>query len=188
MRRLLPAVLCLGLLTAACTGPDGPSGGSPTSATPTTGRASPPIEALNATTAPLLPTDAAALPDVDPDSFDTLLTQLKGTPVLVNFWASWCGPCTREAPHLKDAAESYGDRVQFLGIDILDDRPSAREFMADYGWRYPSLFDVPGAVRDGVGEFGQPVTIIYDAAGQESFRTVGQLSPGQLDAELQKVL
>lgn len=184
MRRLR-LLLGLALALAACS-PQGPPTPAPVPSATTDGPRGEP--ALNATEAPLLPTDAQALPDVDPERFEALLSQLRGTPVLVNVWGSWCGPCTREAPALRAASEKYGDRVQFLGIDILDDRPSAREFMSRYGWRYPSLFDVRGAVRDALGYIGQPITLIYDERGDLSFEWQGEVSGERLDAELQKVL
>ncbi len=83
-------------------------------------------EAHNATTAALLPVRVAELPTFTPQDYEQLLTQLRGTPVVVNVWASWCGPCQAEAPLLHGAVERYGDRVQFVGIDILDTIGGAR--------------------------------------------------------------
>lgn len=115
---------------------------------------------------PLLPADPEELPAFDLATYERLLAELEGTPVLVNIWASWCGPCRDEAPHLASAHAEFGDRVQFLGVDILDERGSAREFMREYGWTYPSVFDGPGAIRDGLGILGQPATLFYDASGE----------------------
>jgi cytochrome c biogenesis protein CcmG, thiol:disulfide interchange protein DsbE len=74
--------------------------------------------AENAAVTSLLPTTVSALPSFDFDMFERLLYELRGTPVVVNIWASWCGPCRTETPILVDAAEQYGARVQFLGVDI----------------------------------------------------------------------
>ena len=115
---------------------------------------------------PLLPADPDELPAFDMASYEQLLAELEGTPVLVNIWASWCAPCRDEAPHLASAHQAFGDRVQFLGLDILDERGSAREFMREYGWTYPSVFDATGAIRDGLGILGQPATLFYDPSGQ----------------------
>jgi thiol-disulfide isomerase/thioredoxin len=114
---------------------------------------------------PLLPADPYELPAFDMAAYDQLLAELEGTPVLVNIWASWCAPCKDEAPHLASAHAEFGDRVQFLGLDILDERGSAREFMREYGWTYPSVFDSTGAIRDGLGILGQPATLFYDPSG-----------------------
>ena len=163
-RSILIAWLALAFVAPACSGGSPPADG-------TVGPSGSP--AVNATSAPLLPTDAEALPAVTLATFQQLLDQLRGTPVLVNVWGSWCGPCTEEAPDLAWAAGRYGARVQFLGLDILDDRPSARTFMRRFGWRYPSLYDADGAVRNGLGFIGQPVTVIYDRAGTRTFTWIG---------------
>lgn len=114
----------------------------------------------------LLPSDPYELPDFDLATYEALLAELEGTPVLVNVWASWCGPCREEAPLLAAAHAEYGDRVQFLGVDILDEREAARRFMREFGWTYPSVFDASGRIRDGLGLLGQPVTLFYDASGE----------------------
>ena len=95
---------------------------------PTPSDAGPPAQ--NAVTAPLLPTHVAELPTFDVQTYQELLTQMRGTPVVVNVWAAWCGPCQAEAPLLHEASQTYGDRVQFLGVDILDSLDGARGFIA----------------------------------------------------------
>src|SRR5207247_7421621 len=78
------------------------------------------VAAQNATTAPALPTFADTLPQMDAAGFQTLMSQLKGTPVVVNYWAAWCTPCKAEAPLLVEAHARLGDRVQFVGVDMQD--------------------------------------------------------------------
>jgi thiol-disulfide isomerase/thioredoxin len=136
----------------------------------------------------LLPKDPAALPEMDPGTFRALLAELEGKPVLVNVWATWCPPCVDEAPHLAEVAEEYRGEVQFIGLDILDDRPAAREFIAKYGWIYPSIFDPSGAIRDALGYVGQPVTVIYDKRGEVAFERVGAVNDLLLRKEIEKVL
>ena len=137
---------------------------------------------------PLLPKDPAALPEMDPPTFRALLEELRGTPVLVNVWATWCPPCVDEAPHLAEVSEEFEGEVQFIGLDILDDRPAAREFIREFGWQYPSVFDPSGRVRDELGYVGQPVTVIYDAEGDLSFQHVGAVNAEMLRTEIAKVL
>ena len=135
-----------------------------------------------------LPTSASALPVFTPAQFHELLAMLKGKPVVVNVWASWCGPCTREAPSLAQVSAQYAGRVQFLGVDIQDQLTPARAFIAKYGWSYPSVFDPTGSIRDDLGLLGQPVTILYDATGAKVFGWSGATSPGQLAAEIAKIV
>ena len=191
MRRVVVLALVAGLWAGGCTS-EGPTDPPPAGATTGSTGSSPSSpgtgSALNATQAPLLPTDAQELPDVDPQSYEELLAQLRGTPVLVNVWGAWCPPCRAEAPALGEVSEEYGERVQFLGIDILDDRASARAFMTEFGWRYPSLFDLHGRVRDHLGFIGQPITLIYDADGELVSTTNGEISESRLRSELEKVV
>jgi thiol-disulfide isomerase/thioredoxin len=179
LRRSVLVLSALTLVAVGCGASDEP--------VPAASRGSPAVAATNASEAPLLPTDAAALPEFDLARFEALLGQLEGTPVLVNVWGSWCDPCRDEAPDLAAAHRAYGDRVQFLGLDILDARESARRFMREFGWTYPSLFDPPGAVRDGLGVLGQPVTLFYDADGDLVDRWIGPIPPDELETRLERI-
>jgi thiol-disulfide isomerase/thioredoxin len=132
----------------------------------------------------LLPLTPTALPEFDPSRFQQLLAQLRGKPVVVNVWASWCGPCIVEAPGLARVARDYQGRVQFLGVDVLDQRGAARAFIRKYGWTYPSVFDPSGAIRDDLGFLGQPVTIVFDSTGKRTFAVSGAVDESQLRKEL----
>jgi thiol-disulfide isomerase/thioredoxin len=175
--RRTSAILALALAVGACTG--GEAEHVP--------RAEP-TPAINAIEADLLPTDVAELPDFDLARFESLLGELRGTPVLVNLWGSWCEPCRDEARDLAAAHAEFGERVQFLGVDILDSRGSARDFMEEFGWRYPSVFDPPASIRDGLGLLGQPVTLLYGPDGDLVQRWVGPAPPDELDAALRAIV
>jgi thiol-disulfide isomerase/thioredoxin len=174
--------LVLGVLLAACIG-----GGGSNDPTVTGAPRPEPTPAVNATTADLLPTDFAALPSFDASRFESLLGELRGTPVLVNVWGSWCGPCRDEATTLNDAHERFGRDIQFVGVDILDSRGSARGFMEEFGSTYPSVFDPPGAIRDALGLLGQPVTLLYDRSGEIVEHWVGAVPPDELVPALERV-
>jgi thiol-disulfide isomerase/thioredoxin len=163
--RIAPLLLVLALVAGACS-----DDGAPDTATGS-----------------LLPSDPYELPEFDLASYEALLSELEGTPVLVNIWGSWCGPCEDEAPHLAAAHAEYGNRVQFLGVDILDEREAARRFMHEYGWTYPSVYDLPGAIRDGLGLLGQPVTLFYDASGELVATWTGALTPDVLIENLELI-
>jgi cytochrome c biogenesis protein CcmG, thiol:disulfide interchange protein DsbE len=135
-----------------------------------------------------LPRSPTALPRFSPAQFRELLANLKGTPVVVNIWASWCGPCTEEAPGLAAEATRFRGRVQFLGVDIVDQLPPARAFIRKYGWSYPSVFDPTGAIRDDLGFIGQPITIVYDASGKQAFSWSGAIPEGVLRNAVEDVL
>jgi thiol-disulfide isomerase/thioredoxin len=138
--------------------------------------------------ATLLPEDRLALPEYDLAQYEALIDELRGTPVVVNFWGSWCPPCRGEAPELAKSAGEFEEKVQFLGVDILDNRQSARDFILEFRWEYPSIFDPQGEIRDGLGYVGQPITLIYDAAGELAFEWVGPVNAHVLRKELRKVL
>lgn len=153
------------------------------------GSSTPPVQpATNATTVPLLPTTVDALPATDPETWDALLVQLRGTPVVVNFWASWCDPCEREAPVFNAAHARYGDRVQFLGVDMQDFRDGAIRFLAEQEVRYPSVFDPENRIGLGHDLFAPPMTIVYDEAGRAAVTLPGEVSEADLNEALAAVL
>jgi thiol-disulfide isomerase/thioredoxin len=187
--RSLALALVVGLVAAACasdgSGDAVPSGPSPTG-DGVAERGS--IPAGNAVEARGLPTTADALPAASFEDFEALIAELRGTPILVNIWASWCPPCRAEMPYLVDAHEEIGDRVQFLGIDILDARVSAREFIEEFGMTFPSLFDETGEIRDRLGLFGQPGTVFYDANGERVATWNGSIPEPELRRQLDRLL
>ncbi len=134
-----------------------------------------------------LPASPTALPPFTPAQFEQLLASLRGKPVVVNIWASWCGPCTAEAPGLAREARRFQGKVQFIGVDIIDHIPPARAFIRKYGWPYPSVFDPTGAIRDDLGFVGQPITIVYDASGKSTTWS-GPIPEEKLRAELEDAL
>ena len=135
-----------------------------------------------------LPASPTALPTFTNDQFKTLLTDLQGKVVVVNVWASWCGPCTAEAPGLANLAKHYGSRVQFVGVDIEDQTTPARAFIQKYGWTYPSVADPKGEIKRGYGFLGQPDTLVYDAAGKRVWIGAGKVETADLQAEIDKAL
>jgi thiol-disulfide isomerase/thioredoxin len=170
--------VCLAIaLAAACTGSDDPVAPS-----------DPRTPAIVVADAPLLPRTVDELPVVDVAAFEAMVADVRGTPLVVNFWATWCEPCEREVPLLAAAAEEHRDVVQFLGVDILDSPGSAREFLRRYDVPYPNVRDDLGATRDAVGGVGQPVTVFYGADGQVVARVGGELAPEELDANLDAIV
>jgi cytochrome c biogenesis protein CcmG, thiol:disulfide interchange protein DsbE len=164
MRRALVVVVA-GIVLAACGSPQPPAGDGP-----------------------LLPESRVALPEYDLGTFQALIEELRGTPVVVNFWGSWCPPCRVEAPDLAEASRDYKGRVQFIGVDILDNRQAARDFILAADWQYPSIFDPKAEIRDGLGYVGQPITLIYDRDGRLAFEWNGVVTLDLLRRELRKLI
>jgi cytochrome c biogenesis protein CcmG, thiol:disulfide interchange protein DsbE len=98
----------------------------------------------------------------------------RGDVVVVNFWASWCGPCRREQPGLQRLHEEYGGRgVTFLGIDFKDDPAAARTYLTEFGVTYPSVADQDGRLAHLFGIPYLPATIVVDAEGRMRYLMVG---------------
>jgi cytochrome c biogenesis protein CcmG, thiol:disulfide interchange protein DsbE len=109
------------------------------------------------------------------------LRELRGYPVVVNFWASWCIPCKEEAPELAAGARRYRGRVVFLGIDIQDFTGDARKFMDDVGASYVSVRDGTSKTYSAYGLTGVPETFYLDRSGRAVFHSIGAVSKDELE-------
>lgn len=94
------------------------------------------------------------------------LRSLRGKPVVLNFFASWCNPCKGEAPVLESAWRKYRDRVVFLGIDYHDVTSDGRRFLRAHDITYPTVADGSGDVADRYGVTGVPETYFINAQGR----------------------
>jgi cytochrome c biogenesis protein CcmG/thiol:disulfide interchange protein DsbE len=112
------------------------------------------------------------------------LAGLRGRPVVLNFWASWCIPCLDEHPLLLQAARALGERVTFLGVVYEDSDEQARAFLARQGQAYPSLVDPGSRTAIAYGIFGVPETYFIDAEGRIAAKHVGPLDAGSLEQKL----
>ena len=112
------------------------------------------------------------------------LEELRGRPVLLNFWASWCPPCREEAPLLQRAHEDYGEEVAIVGVDIRDARSDALEFAARHGLRYELVRDEDGSIASDYGLTGQPESFFIDADGVVVEHVAGPLFADDLRALL----
>jgi len=95
------------------------------------------------------------------------LRGFQGKPVVINFWASWCGPCRDEMPFLEKAWKEYKEKgVVFIGIDVLDDEKNAKDFLSSLGVSYTNLKDQSGEVANMYGVVGLPATIFINREGK----------------------
>ena len=110
------------------------------------------------------------------------LDELRGTPVMLNFWASWCIPCREEAPRLQSGWRQWGGRgVLFLGLDMQDIRSDARDFLREFRISYPTIRDPSKEVALRYGATGIPETYFITARGRVVAHAVGAISSDQLN-------
>jgi cytochrome c biogenesis protein CcmG, thiol:disulfide interchange protein DsbE len=141
--------------------------------------APPKLAALYAKGDELLPGDAT---DVQ-----ARLEGLRGYPVVVNAWASWCGPCREEFPLFQQAVAKLGTKVGFLGLDTQDAEAAAKTFLDERPLPYPSYTETGSDVSDQFvpGVAGLPRTAFYDASGKQVFVHQGPYtSVDQLEADI----
>jgi thiol-disulfide isomerase/thioredoxin len=125
-----------------------------------------------------------------PAAFDARLKALRGHPVVVNKWASWCGPCRAEFPILQELSTARGKEVAFLGVNARDKRPAAEGFAARYPVPYPSYED-PGEriARALKAPSNFPVTLFVDEQGKTVFtHQGGYRSAADLAADIDRYL
>lgn len=102
-------------------------------------------------------------------ALDRTIRDLRGYPVVVNLWASWCTPCRSEFPIFQTTAVDYGRQVGFLGVLIQDKRPSAERFLREFPLTYPSIDDPSRDVFDDLKAAGVPTTAFFDRKGKLAF-------------------
>jgi thiol-disulfide isomerase/thioredoxin len=173
---LLTAALCAAL--TGCTGTNAVSDGS----------GGPQLKVLETRSSGLLrPADRPPAPTLRGESLDGKaldVADFRGKVVVLNVWASWCAPCRAESPNLvKVATDTAGRGVQFVGLNIKDERPAAQRFDATHDVPYPSLFDQAGVLLTRFRAYvpqSPPSTLLLDKRG----RIAGLFRGGVTEAEL----
>jgi cytochrome c biogenesis protein CcmG/thiol:disulfide interchange protein DsbE len=132
------------------------------------------------------PAPPFTLPLFEGGQFD--LAAQRGTPVLINFWASWCIPCEEEAAVLEAMSKAYQGRVSFIGVNVQDTDPLARAFLRRFGVTYPNGRDATGSVAVEYGMSGVPETYFVDRNGQLVRKWQGPLDEPRLRQFLDDLL
>ena len=143
--------------------------------------------------APSSPTAIGSLaPDFTLASLDgdpVSLADLRGRPVIVNFWASWCGPCIEEFPLLRDAAARHAaDGLAVVGVVYRDRSAAAREFMERHGGTWPAAMDPGERVATAYGVVGPPETYFIARDGTIVGRQIGQITSASLGEKLAAII
>jgi peroxiredoxin len=134
------------------------------------------------------PAPAFELPSVAGDGTISL-EAYRGKVVVLNFWASWCTPCWREAPGLQQTWKRYRSRgIQFVGVNERDDLYAARSFVEQNGLTFPSASDPPGRLAFSYEITGMPTTLLIDRNGRLLYRFLGYLDERTLRPALDDVL
>lgn len=127
------------------------------------------------------PAPAFALADLDGNPIS--LAEMRGRPVVVNFWASWCGPCVEEFPLLREAAAAHPE-LAVVGIVYQDRSEAARAFMERMEAGWPAAMDPGGEVAAAYAIYGPPETFFIDREGMVAGRQIGQFSAADLERQL----
>jgi cytochrome c biogenesis protein CcmG/thiol:disulfide interchange protein DsbE len=116
------------------------------------------------------------------------LRELRGYPLVINFWASWCQPCKAEAPRLNSSASTYAGEVVFLGLDVQDFESDALRFLERYDTNYVSVRDGGDSTYSAYGLTGLPETFFLDRRGRVISHWIGEISEDELQTGIEEAI
>lgn len=128
----------------------------------------------------------------DPDGEEVSLSDFVGTPVVINFWATWCGPCKMELPCFQTAFEEYGDEVRFLMVNMgpafSDSEEAVQALMAENSYTFPVYYDTWAEAASAYQITAIPMTVFIGADGAVVSQNVGAMTRDQLEEGIQSIL
>ena len=140
--------------------------------------------------------ESAPAPDFtvyNADGSTVALSEKQGKPVFINFWATWCPPCRSELADINKAYETYGDRIEFMMVDLTDgyngeDQPTVEAFVAENGYTFPVYFDLDSSAAMAYGVRSIPTTVLVAADGTLLHTQMGAMSESQIEQLMQQLL
>ena len=128
----------------------------------------------------------------DADGNEVKLSDFRGKGVVLNFWASWCGPCKSEMPHFQAAYEQYGEELHFLMVNMStafgDSQSAAEQLLTENGYTFPVYYDTLTECAYGYGVTGIPMTFFIDKDGNLVSGKSGMISQADLQRRIQTIL
>lgn len=130
------------------------------------------------------------LPDIEFEMSDGSRTRLADfeTPLVINFFASWCAPCRAEMPDFQEVYEQVRGRVTFLGLDLQDEKSAGAALVEETGVRFPWGLDPDGEIYAALGGFSMPTTVYVAEGGRIVGRDNGPITAGVLRERIERLL
>ena len=125
--------------------------------------------------------EGVAAPDFTGELMDgtsITLSELQGKPVIINFWATWCGPCVKEMPAFERLKDDFGDKIGIIAVNCGDDAETVKDFVEENGYTFPVVLDEEYSISMMYPTNSIPYTVVLDAEGK-----VTHISTGALDAD-----
>ena len=117
---------------------------------------------------------------------------MRGKPVVVNFFASWCGPCRMEMPYFDECYARYGDQVTFMMVNLCafgnDTKENGKQMVESGGWTFPVYFDSDGEAATRYAIRAMPTTIFVSAGGELKGRHTGMMDKETLEKTIQAMI
>jgi thiol-disulfide isomerase/thioredoxin len=179
---LIGAILFFGFITGICAGV---AGLSLLDRTGWFGLFNPSKPAVK--TAPELGHVAPEIELKDMSGLTLKLSDFRGQPVMVNFWATWCGPCREEVPYIEEAHLQYGDDLTILAVNAGEDLASVKQFAVDHALSFPILLDPSGKALRAYHPSGYPTTYFIDSDGIIQVIELGSMSRALLFDDLESI-